>query len=356
VKTEMTSKNPGLADLGWTAFFQSQISIDDLSLSLPVRVLAVHRGQLCVAGDGGETMIPSYLHDARSEEEYPTVGDWLLINRDTHRPDRVLQRTSLFKRRAPGTGRRLQLIAANIDTLFIVSSCNQDFNVARLERYLVLAREAGVTPVVVLTKADLTDEPEAYARAARALQRGLLVETVNALEPGDLAGIRAWCGSGQTVALMGSSGVGKSTLINTLTGARALATQAIRDDDDKGRHTTTARSLHRLEEGGWLIDTPGMRELQLTDTAAGVEEVFEDIVLLAKACRFSNCTHEAEPGCAVRAAIEAGTLPPERLARWRKLAAEEAFNTETLAERRARDRSFGKMVKSVLKRKERTRF
>ncbi|GEO41526.1 putative ribosome biogenesis GTPase RsgA 2 [Skermanella aerolata] len=305
-----------------------------------------------MAGDGGEATIPSYLRDARSEEEYPTVGDWLLIDRDTHRLDRVLHRASLFKRRAPGTGRKPQLIAANIDTLFIVSSCNQDFNVARLERYLILAGEAGVTPIVVLTKADLTDEPEAYAKAARALRRGLLVETVNALDPGDIAAIKAWCGPGQTVALMGSSGVGKSTLINTLTGAPALATQSIRDDD-RGRHTTTARSLHRLEEGGWLIDTPGMRELQLTDTAAGVDEVFEDITALAKSCRFSDCAHGTEPGCAVRAAVDAGTLTPERLARWRKLAAEEAFNTETLAERRTRTRAFGKMVRSVLKEKDR---
>jgi ribosome biogenesis GTPase len=352
VKTEMTSKNPGLADLGWTSFFQSQISADDLVRSFPVRVLAVHRGRLCVAGDGGEATIPSYLRDAQSEEEYPTVGDWLLIDRDTHRLDRVLHRASLFKRRAPGTERKPQLIAANIDTLFIVSSCNQDFNVARLERYLVLAREAGVTPIVVLTKADLTDEPETYAKAARALRRGLLVETVNALDPGDIAAIKAWCGPGQTVALMGSSGVGKSTLINTLTGAPALATQGIRDDD-RGRHTTTARSLHRLGEGGWLIDTPGMRELQLTDTAAGVDEVFEDIAALAKSCRFSDCAHGAEPGCAVRAAVDAGTLTPERFARWRKLAAEEAFNTETLAERRTRTRAFGKMVRSVLKEKDR---
>lgn len=346
---EMTSANPTLAELGWTTFFQAQLWIDDLSRYRPVRVVAVHRGHVQVADDAGEMTIPSHLPHAQTEEEYPTVGDWLLIDRATLRPERVLQRASLFKRRAPGTGRQLQLIAANIDTLFIVSSCNQDFNVARLERYLILAREAGVTPIVVLTKADLTDTPDTFAKAARAAQRGLLVETVNALVPGDLAGIRAWCGRGQTVALMGSSGVGKSTLVNTLTGQRSLATQAIREDDAKGRHTTTARSLHRLADGGWLIDTPGMRELQLTDTAAGVEEVFADIVALAAACRFTDCTHDGEPGCAVQAAISAGTLDPHRLTRWRKLAAEETFNSESLAERRAREKAFGKMVKGVLK-------
>jgi ribosome biogenesis GTPase / thiamine phosphate phosphatase len=349
VNTEMTIKNPGLTELGWTAFFQSQLSLDDLSDFQPVRVMAVHRGQVAVAGDDGERLIPSYLRDAVGDEDHPTVGDWLLIDRATQRIERKLERTSLFKRRAAGTGRQVQLIAANVDTVFVVTSCNHDFNVARLERYLVLARDAGVTPVVVLTKADLTGTPETYADAARAVQRGLLVETVNALDASELSGIKGWCGPGQTVALMGSSGVGKSTLINTLTGGATLATQGIREDDAKGRHTTTGRSLHRLTDGGWLADTPGMRELQLTDTAAGVDEVFADIVQLAKECRFADCTHDGEPGCAIQAAVEAGTLDPARLARWHKLAKEEVFNTATLAQRRARDKAFGKMAKSVLK-------
>lgn len=352
----MTMKTPGLADLGWTLYYQSQLSLDDLQRLRPVRVLAVHRGRLDVAGDGGEWSIPSFLRDAASEEEYPTVGDWLLIDIDSLRPERVLRRASLFKRRAPGTDRKLQLIAANVDTLFIVSSCNQDFNVPRLERYLVLAQEAGTTPVIVLTKADLADDPDAYARAARAVQRGVLVETVNARDMDALSGIRAWCGKGQTVALMGSSGVGKSTIVNTLTGAAIAATQAIREDDDKGRHTTTARALHRLDDGGWLIDTPGMRELQLADTASGLEELFGDVLALTLACRFADCSHNGEPGCAVEAAIASGTLAPERLARWRKLSAEDAFNTRSLAERRAHDRAFGRMVRSVQKGKARSKW
>ena len=211
-----------------------------------------------------DTDISSHLDRAESEEDYPTIGDWLLIDRATQKPVRLLDRVSLFRRRAPGSGRRLQLIAANVDTLFIVSSCNNDFNIARLERFLVLARESGVTPVVILTKADLTDAPEDFAARARQLQSGLLVETVNALDPSDITPLSAWCGKGQTVAFVGSSGVGKSTLINTLTGARSIATQGIREDDSRGRHTTTGRAMHRLEDGGWLLDTPGMRELQLT--------------------------------------------------------------------------------------------
>lgn len=351
----MSSNKTSLADLGWTPFFQSQISFEEFELLTPVRVLAVHRGLIDVAGDALEARISSHIRDAEGEEDHATVGDWLLIDAETHRSVRVLERTSLFKRRAAGIAHKVQLIAANVDTVLIVSSCNQDFNIARLERYLVLAREAGATPVVVLTKADLSDAPEDYAKRAHAVQPGLLVETVNALDPEDLSAVRIWCGKGQTVALLGSSGVGKSTLVNSLTGAGDQETQAIREDDAKGRHTTTGRSMHRLADGGWLLDTPGMREIQLTDVAEGLEAVFDDIIALAAQCRFADCTHESEPGCAVSAAVKAGELDADRLRRWRKLQAEEAFNNASLAERRAKDKAFGKMVKSVMKTKRQSR-
>jgi ribosome biogenesis GTPase len=236
--------------------------------------------------------------------------------------------------------------------LFIVSSCNQDFNPARLERYLALAREADVTPIIVLTKADLTDMPEDFVRTAAKLLPGLLVEVLDARDPDSVSSLVPWCARGQTVALVGSSGVGKSTLIGTLTGIDRIATQTIRDDDDKGRHTTSARSLYQLPAGGWLLDTPGMRELQLADVKTGIEDVFADIIALARQCRFADCLHEAEADCAVLAAIDAGTLEAQRLQRWRKLAAEEARNTESLAERRARDRAFGKMIKGVMRDKQ----
>lgn len=338
-----------LEDLGWKSLFASQLSPEDLADHVPVRVMAVHRGRLAVVGTGLERFIPSRLPEVEGEEDRPTVGDWLVVERETLRPLHLLQRSSLFKRRSPGAGRHLQLIAANIDILFVVTSCNRDFNLARLERYLVLAREAGVTPIIVLTKADLTDMSEDFARAARALHAGLWVETVDARDPESVSALSSWCGRGQTVALLGSSGVGKSTLVNTLTGGADIATQGVRADDDRGRHTTTARAMHRLAEGGWLLDTPGMRELQLTDAAAGLAEVFDDIDALARYCRFSDCAHEVEPGCAVQAAIAEGRVDRDRLDRWRKLMAEDTFNTQSLAERRARNRAFGKMVHTASK-------
>lgn len=346
----MTSEPLTLADCGWNGFFQSQLDIEESDETTAVRVMAVHRGGLEVLGPAFVGLIPPFGEDP---EARATVGDWLLLERESLKPRRCLERRSLFKRRAAGTGLEIQLIAANIDTLFIVSSCNQDFNEARLERYLALAREAEVTPLVVLTKADLCDDPAPLAQAAARLLPGLLVESLDARDPAAVEVLRPWCGPGQTVALLGSSGVGKSTLVNSLTGRGEQATGGIRAGDDKGRHTTTGRSLHRLPAGGWLLDTPGLRELQLVDVAAGLDEVFADIAALARACRFADCRHDGEPGCAVAAAIASGRLDPARLVRQRKLLAEEARNRESLAERRERGRAFGRMHKEVQKLKRR---
>lgn len=331
----MDSPSPNPDALGWRPFFAAQVTPNEALACRPVRVMAVHRGKIVVAGDDFDTLIASKHAPNAAEQDHPAVGDWLLIDRVTSEPVRILQRASLFKRRAPGSAHRLQLIAANVDTVFIVASCNEDFNVARLERYLVLAREVGVHPVVVLTKIDLTDEPERYVAAARGLQPELLVAAVNARDPASVAALAAWCGEGETVALLGSSGVGKSTLVNTLRGSNSLATQAVREADGKGRHTTTVREMHRLDQGGWLLDTPGMRELQLSDAAAGLAAVFEDIDALTRNCRFSNCVHDAEPDCAVQQAIAEGTLELARLQRWRGLVAEDAANTTNAGGRRS---------------------
>jgi ribosome biogenesis GTPase len=341
-----------LPELGWGSFFAKQLLMDGDGDRVPVRVLEVHRGSLRVAGENTDRIIPlPALDESFEDEDVPTVGDWLLLDPESLHFGRLLERQGLFKRRSAGTSGKTQLIAANIDTVFIVSSCNHEFNEARLERYLVLAREAGVFPVVVLTKADLCDAPDSYVKRARNLFPSLLVECVNALDSKTLRGLETFCSIGQTVVLMGSSGVGKSTLVNSLTQSSSAATGSIREDDDKGRHTTTGRTFFRLKSGGWLVDTPGMREIQLTETAQGIREVFQELEALAANCRFADCTHISEPGCAVRSAIDCGEVEEARFRRWTKLASEERRNSETLAERRARDKSFGKMVRTVLREK-----
>lgn len=330
-----------LESLGWRGFFASQVDAD--TALAPARVMAVHRGRVEVAG---ENYRDSVALTGNSAAFAITVGDWVLVDGDGPRIDRVLDRFGVFKRGAAGTSGTVQLIAANVDTLFIVTSANRDFNVARLERYLAVAHEAGAYPLIVITKADMAESIEPYVAQARALGDNLPVEAMDAREPDDVEKLRPWCGPGQTVAVLGSSGVGKSTLINTLAGA-GQDTRDVREDDQRGRHTTTSRSMHGLPQGGWLVDTPGMRELRLVDSGDALDDVFSEITTLAADCRFSDCRHEAEPGCAVRAAIDAGELDQRRLERFRKLQAEDRRNSETVAERRARDRNLGQLYKSI---------
>jgi ribosome biogenesis GTPase / thiamine phosphate phosphatase len=337
--------SPDLTAFGWSTFFQSQLSLEDLNDTTPARIVAVHRGEWDVSSPDFEGRVrePATL----SEETPVTVGDWVLLDAATHAVLRLLDRHSLFQRRAAGPEAKMQLIAANVDTVFIVSSCNKDFNLARLERYLILAQEAGSTPVIVLTKADLIDDTTDLRRAAEQLQPGLVVECIDARDPEAVAALKPWCEVGQTVALLGSSGVGKSTLVNSLAGTEIQDVGDIREDDAKGRHTTSGRTLHRLEVGGWLLDTPGMRELQMADVEDGISDFYSDIIDLAGSCKFSDCQHETEPGCAVRAAVDADALGADRVARYRKLKIESDFNSLSVAERRARDKSFGKRIKAV---------
>jgi ribosome biogenesis GTPase / thiamine phosphate phosphatase len=351
----LTLKTETLPSLGWSnALTQAafELNIDN---AVATRVMAVHRDALEVAGEEFSGRIPS-PHDIEDDAQRPAVGDWLLIDAKSHRFRTVMPRKSLFQRRAAGTNARTQLIAANVDTLLIVTSANQDFNVARIERYLSLAHEAEVAPVVLITKADLCDDPHDFVAKAAALMPGLMVEAIDAREPRLLEILKPWLDAGQTLAVFGSSGVGKSTIVNTLMGDNVQDTQGIREDDAKGRHTTTGRSLHRLVTGAWLMDTPGMRELQVAGVATGVETVFADVAAIGARCRYSDCTHMNEPDCAIRTALETGELDEARLKRYQKLQRENRRNTEAVHEGNARRRKFSRHVKQVVQHKfDRTR-
>ncbi len=336
---------PKLTKLGWSNFFASQLTSDDQESLSPARITAVHRNGFSALSKDG---VVKLFAKENEEIESVTVGDWVLADADRMIIRRLKRRTTL-SRRAAGEEARKQLIAANVDTLFIVTSCNDDFNPARLERYLVLASTAGCQAVIVLTKPDLCDDPSIYADQARALAQDLPVIIVNAHDSEQTAQLQDWWRKGETAALLGSSGVGKSTLTAALTGID-VATQSIREDDAKGRHTTTSRNLYPSLHGGWLLDTPGMRALRLNESSGGIDTVFADLATLANHCKFRDCTHVSEPGCAIQAAIERGEIAPDRLRRWQKLTTEDVRNNETIALARSGNKSLAKVYRSNKKR------
>jgi ribosome biogenesis GTPase len=309
-----------LQKLGWTPFFQNQLTTEELELA-PLRVDAVHRKRITALAKTGQIDIDLPVHTNSGDF---AVGDWVLADPVSFLLHRQLERSTLLQRGAEGK-KPVQLVAANVDTLFIVTSCTAEFNVARLERYLAFANEAGTRAVIVLTKADLAQDAEEFGQRAAALQRGVAVVPLNARLAEATKALDPWCGPGSTVALVGSSGVGKSTLVNTLVGisrGQPQQTGSVRKSDSKGRHTTTSRSMHAMARGGWVIDTPGVRSLQLRDVEQGLGMLFAEITELAPHCKFRNCSHDHEPGCAVLAAVAQCKLDPERLGRWRKLQGE----------------------------------
>jgi len=351
-----------LAALGWDDRLGELFAKDAPGL-VPARVLTEERGVYLVAGAAGEgPASPSgrLRHDADLDPTapWPTVGDWVGLEPGAggngpgdgeHRLiQRVVPRRTAVVRRSP-TDRRMpaQVLAANIDVVFVVTSMNADFNVRRLERYLAVAWESGATPVVVLSKADLADDVEGFRLAAEATAPGVEVIAVSAVTGEGLDLVRAHLGLGRTVVFTGSSGVGKSSIVNALAGEQLLDTAAVREDDGRGRHTTTRRQLIRLADG-LLIDTPGLRELGVLD-GEGVSTAFEDVEAVASTCRFSDCQHRSEPGCAVRAALREGLLGADRFDAYEKLQREarrSAIATDALA-RKAERRRWTAISRSV---------
>lgn len=336
--------------LGWRSFFMQQLSMEEHENCFPARLFSMNKDQLILRSIEGEHILP--LTGKQLLQDPLAVGDWVLIDRNTEKITRPLERFSFFQRLKSQKTMEYQAIAANIDTVFIVTSCNEDFNLSRLERYLTLAQSASVQPVIILTKIDLVDDPYIYLDSLRSLDPTLLVEMVNGLDSQSLKAIEPYVSKGQTIAFMGSSGVGKSTLINLLLGKEVQKTAGIREQDQKGRHTTTARSIHMMDEGGLLLDTPGIRELQLAlNEDESIDEVFTDIIELSHQCRFNDCAHDLEPGCAIRQALEDGDLDIRRLESYQKLQRETKYYQETIAQRRDREKNFAKMVKNAMDKK-----
>ncbi len=307
----------------------------------PARVISVHKGRFGIVSEYGEGFArlksKEYYYES---EDFPTVGDFVLIDYIADGDSRItatLARKTFFSRRDPDVGRREQIVAANFDYVFLMQSLNENFNPKRLERYLTAARQSGAEPVVVLTKADLTDDYLPYILEASRVAEGVATHIVSAKTGYGMNELDRYLQRGKTLIFLGSSGVGKSSLVNALAGEEIMDVSGIRESDGRGRHTTTHRELIMLRRGAMVIDTPGMRELGMWDVSEGLGQAFSDIEEYARMCRFRDCRHENEPGCAVRDAIEKGELDESRLESYRQLKNEAKYSDDKAAYRRQKE-------------------
>lgn len=319
-----------LTELGWSNFFQQQLNPDDLEF-LPARVFRQDTNQYHLLSEQGKLIgvLPGrFRQEALSKADLPTVGDWLVVSPiDGDEPNRVqieklLDRKSKFSRKEAGEVHDEQVVASNIDTVFIVSALDRDFNLHRIERYLLLSWTSGALPVLVLNKSDVCKNIDKKVRDLEVIAMGSPIHVMSAKDHSGLDPLRQYVTPGSTSAFLGSSGVGKSTIINELLGYEKFDTGEVRSDDSRGRHTTTFREMVEATGGGMIIDTPGMREIQLWADNVSLSHSFQDIESLAASCKFSDCKHNTEPGCSITKAVSSGDLEPERLERYFKLAKE----------------------------------
>ena len=322
---------PTIEDFGWNDALATAFAPHAAEGLAPARVTAHHRGLWRLMTRDGESagrLSGKFFAEATEEGGHPVVGDWLAISPAEGDGDAtihaILPRKTVFARRAAG-GVGIQLVAANVDVAFLVAALNSDLNERRLERYLVATRDSGAEAVIVLTKVDLSEDRDADTKRVTDIAAGAPVVALSARTGEGLDALDRWLKAGVTVALLGSSGAGKSTLLNALAGAELMSTGAIRESDERGRHTTTHRELFRLANGALVVDTPGMRELGLVAETESLEDSFTDIADLIPHCKFSTCTHKTEPGCAILAALADGSLSAERWAGYLKLERELAF-------------------------------
>lgn len=355
--------NSGLEKIGFDPWFTEDCGplADGME---PARIVAVHKDSFTVNNgfaDISAELVGKLVYNADSSLDYPAVGDWVLARYyDGNRLaiiEEVLPRKTLLKRKTSGKKTDIQMIAANIDVAFVIQSLNEDFNINRLERYLVMINESRIRPVALLSKCDLLDidEVEKRIQTIHRTMPSLEVIAFSSVSKTGLDTVKHCLKPGQTYCLLGSSGVGKTSLLNLLVGGDVFKTTAIREKDGKGRHATTYRQLIWLDNGAMVIDTPGMRELGNLSVSTGMVETFSEIAALAGQCRFSDCTHSVEKGCAVLKALEDGDLSEQRYKNFIRMNRETAYNDMTYREKRQKDKKFGKYIKSVLEGKKHRR-